>query len=234
MCQLIDLKKDDYLLDPCCGSGTFLTNAMAYMLQQTSDINEQNSIKNNHIIGIEKNDFNATLAGINMMLHGDGSSNIYCDDCFNKLKTINNCYDKVLMNPPFSQKKSKLYELNFVLETLNHMKNGGILASILPLSCAIGQKFNNLREELLKKHKLLKVITLPKDLFQPNVGIETCIMVFIAKQPNQKQTIEQHDFSDDGYVIAKHIGRIDKDSDEKIKNFFQIKPILKEVTSKDN
>jgi type I restriction-modification system DNA methylase subunit len=76
MCKLIDLKKDDYLLDPCCGSGTFLTNAMAYMLKQTTKYDEQFTIKENHVIGIEKNDFNATLAGINMMLHGDGASNI--------------------------------------------------------------------------------------------------------------------------------------------------------------
>lgn len=235
MCKLIDLKKEDYLLDPCCGSGTFLTNAMAYMLKQTTNYDEQFSIKENHVIGIEKNDFNATLAGINMMLHGDGASNIWNDDCFNKLKTdFNNCYDKVLMNPPFSKKKSSLYELNFVLETLNHMKEGGILASILPLSCAIGQKFKDLRKELLKKHSLLKVITLPKDLFQPNAGTNTCIMVFKAKIPNPEPIIEQYDFSDDGYIIAKHIGRIDKNYDEKIRDFFKQKPVLKKVSYKDD
>lgn len=235
MCKLIDLKKEDYLLDPCCGSGTFLTNAMAYMLKQTTNYDEQFSIKENHVIGIEKNDFNATLAGINMMLHGDGASNIWNDDCFNKLRTdFDNCYNKVLMNPPFSKKKSNLYELNFVLETLNHMKEGGILASILPLSCAIGQKFKDLRKELLKKHSLLKVITLPKDLFQPNAGTNTCIMVFKAKIPNPEPIIEQYDFSDDGYIIAKHIGRIDKNYDEKIRDFFKQKPVLKKVSYKDD
>jgi type I restriction-modification system DNA methylase subunit len=138
------------------------------------------------------------------------------------------------MNPPFSKKRSNLYELNFVLETLNHMKEGGILASILPLSCATGQKFKDLRRQLLNKHSLLKVITLPKDLFQPNAGTNTCIMIFKAKMPNNEPTIEQYDFSDDGYVIAKHIGRIDKNHDEKIQDFFRQKPVFKKVTYKDN
>lgn len=199
MCRLVDLKCDDILLDPCCGSGTFLINGMAYMLQQTNDFDKKINIKENNIIGIEVDDFNACLAGINMMLHGDGASNIFCDDCFNKLPKLNNIATKVLMNPPFSQKKSSQYELRFVIETLNNMREGGLLATILPLSCAIGTKFQNERKEILKKHTLLKVITLPKDLFQPNAGISTCIMIFKAKFGNLEPTIEQYDFSDDGF-----------------------------------
>ena len=234
MCKLIDLQYDDIILDPCCGSGTFLTNAMAYMLNKTDNFDEQVNIKNNNIIGIEVDEFNACLAGINMMLHGDGASNIICDDCFKKLPQLNNIATKVLMNPPFSQKKSSQYEFRFVIETLNNMKKGGLLATILPLSCAIGTKFKEERKELLKKHTLLKVITLPKDLFQPNAGVSTCIMIFKAKIGNLEPSIEQYDFSDDGYIIAKHIGRIDKNSDLKIQQFFKTKPIMKKVNCNDN
>lgn len=137
--------QNDVVLDPTCGSGTFLTNAMANMWKQiinfynSSDnnqfvgfekskldyINEKcKNIKENQIIGIENVEFNATLAGINMLLHGDGSSNIFYDDCFKKLPQLNNMYNKVLMNPPFNQLKN---ELEFLLLSLENMKAGGAL-----------------------------------------------------------------------------------------------------------
>lgn len=102
MIKLIDLDINDVVLDPTCGSGTFLTNAMFYMLNLTDDIEKKDNIKQHQLIGVEIDPFNATLAAINMLLHGDGSSQIYKESCFDKLPTIKGLYNKVLMNPPFS------------------------------------------------------------------------------------------------------------------------------------
>lgn len=111
--------KENTILDPTCGSGTFLTNAMANMFNEINadeDFHEmQKSIKEARLIGIECNEFNVTLAGINMILHRDGSSCIYYGDCFNLLKSFRNIYDRVLMNPPFSQKDR---ELNLFMKPL--------------------------------------------------------------------------------------------------------------------
>lgn len=145
MCKLIDLKKTDCLLDPCCGSGTFLTNAMAFMLKTSNDEEEQKNIKENNILGFEIKHFNACLAGINMMLHDDGASKIFCCNCFKQLPKYKNRYNKVLMNPPFSQKDS---ELKFVFETLENMCRGGLLASIVPISTILS---SNIRNSDLKK-----------------------------------------------------------------------------------
>lgn len=130
MYKLGDCSKDDFILDPTCGSGTFLTNAMANMFNEASSLKlsddefqkMQIDIKSNRLFGIELNEFNATLAGINMLLHGDGASNIYNENCFTKLKSLEHLYTKVLMNPPFSQKD---IELKFVYETLHYMAMGG-------------------------------------------------------------------------------------------------------------
>lgn len=132
MYKLGGCSKDDFILDPTCGSGTFLTNSMANMfneaLNEYQDDDEfqkvQVDIKSNRLFGIElnENEFNATLAGINMLLHGDGASNIYNENCFTKLKGLDELYTKVLMNPPFSQKD---IELKFVYETLLHLQKGG-------------------------------------------------------------------------------------------------------------
>lgn len=231
MFKLINCSKDDVILDPTCGSGTFLTNALALMLDESTTPEEKNNIKENQLIGIEYDDFNATLAGINMMLHGDGASNIFCEDCFVKLPRLKNCFNKVLMNPPFSQSDE---ELKFVLHTLNSCKEKGLVAAILPKSVAKNNMQLNWKKEIFNNHKLLKIITLPVNLFHPT-NVPTCIFIFQAWQkPDLSLTIEQYDFSDDGFYIAKHIGRIEKDFEEKMNNFWMQKPLMNKINYDSN
>ncbi|MGL5590696.1 MAG: N-6 DNA methylase [Metamycoplasmataceae bacterium] len=225
MYRIISINKNDTVLDPTCGSGTFLTNALALMLEE-SDLEEYKEIKENRVIGIEESAFNATLAGINMLLHDDGASNIYQDDCFKRLPKIKGQYNKVLMNPPFSQKTS---ELKFVLETLNNMKDGGLCATILPISCALGREHKELRKEILSKHSLIKSIKLNKLLFAPNASVDTCILVFAAHDKRKKQIVEKFDFSNDGFIYKMRVGRVNIDNDRAMADFFTQIPIIEEV-----
>lgn len=229
MFKLINCNKNDVILDPTCGSGTFLTNSLALMLDECNNIDEKHHIKENNLIGIEYDDFNATLAGINMMLHGDGSTNIYCDDCFVKLPKLKNCYNKVLMNPPFSQADE---ELKFVLHTLNSCKEKGLVAAVLPKSIAKNNMQREFKKEIFKNHNLEKIIILPQTLFHPT-NIATCIFIFRAWVKNQNE-IEQYDFSDDGFYVAKHIGRIERDFEEKLEKFWTQKPIKNKISFDSN
>ena len=210
MYSLAECNKDDFILDPTCGSGTFLTNAMANMFNEalaqsvdnTSFQKEQKDIKENRLIGIEKNDFNATLAGINMLLHGDGASNIYYENCFDRIPSLVNLYNKVLMNPPFSQKD---IELKFVYEALKYMesnKKKGILASILPKSCLKGTIEANVEylEKIFKLAHLKAVISLPRDLFYP-VGADTCIIVLEKGKQNLGLKTLLINCLDDGFKV---------------------------------
>ena len=207
MYKLAKCGKDNTILDPTCGSGTFLTNAMANMLYEAP--NESKDIKENHLIGIEINDFNATLAGMNMMLHGDGASNIYCADCFEKIIKIRNCYDRVLMNPPFSTSDD---ELKFVKVALENMREGGILSSILPKPRVKGTMDNNLAylQEIFKIAKLLYVVSLPSDLFYPNAAPATCIVVFEKNANGHSGETLLIDCSNDGFTSANDM-RIDNE-----------------------
>lgn len=208
MYKITKCSKNSIILDPTCGSGTFLTNAMANMLCESP--NDSKDIKENHLIGIEINDFNATLAGMNMMLHGDGASNIYCNDCFIKVPQLKNCYDRVLMNPPFSVSDN---ELKFVRVALENMNEGGILASILPKSCVKGTLENNVTilKEIFKIAKLHFVISLPSDLFYPNASPATCIVVFEKNIDGHSGDSLLIDCSNDGFVSANDM-RIDNES----------------------
>ena len=204
MYKITKCNKNDAILDPTCGSGTFLTNSMMMMFKEATNYIERKDIKENHIIGIEIDEFNATLAG---MKQGDGASNIFLSDCFTELKRNNNCYNKVSMNPPFSVKDK---ELKLLLEILRNMKEGGILASILMKSNVKGtcKEDVNLLQEIFKFNNLLAVIPLPNDLFYPNAGVSTCIIIF--KKTNKQYNIKTLlvDCLVDGYISGNN-SRID-------------------------
>lgn len=218
MYELGDCSYNNTILDPTCGSGTFLVNAMFNMLKEIENKSNNFQIKKNilenQLIGIEDKMFNATLAGINMMLHGDGSSNIFKDNCFNKIIDLKNIYDRALMNPPFSQEDE---ELKFVLETLNNMRGGGICVAIVPISCILsvkeskkGKMPSNLKfkKELLNKHNLLGVVRLPKKLFFPNASVQTALIIVKAHSKYEGKTWRKN-FLDDGFIENRNVGRVE-------------------------
>lgn len=225
------LSKSNYnntILDPTCGSGTFLVNSMFNMMNEIKEMKEYHSIKKrileNQLIGIEAKRFNATLSGINMMLHGDGSSNIFQSDCFDKLPELKNIYDRVLMNPPFSQ---DVKELKFVLESLENMIKGGICVAIVPISSILsfkesknGKPPKNLeyKRDILRKHNLMSVIRLPKKLFFPNASVQTALIIVEAHKRYAGRTLRKN-FLDDGFIENRNVGRINHHYERAIKEF---------------
>ena len=88
MCELIDINENDYVLDPCCGSGGFLIAAMNKMLNQTTDESKKAHIKQEQLHGIELQQKLFTIATTNMILRGDGKSNLKRDDIFHVEKDL--------------------------------------------------------------------------------------------------------------------------------------------------
>ncbi len=197
MINLVNLNINDTVLDPTCGSGTFLTNALFHLLSKTNNPEKQEQIKRSKIIGIELDEFNATLAGINMLLHGDGSSQIFKTDCFSQLPLMKCVYNKVLMNPPFS---IQIPELNFVEAALDNCAENGVVASILPLT--VIKEIKN--SKILKKHTLRKVVTLNRKLFLPNAAVWTGIVVFETHRKHTKTDfIKTFNYEEDGYELLR-------------------------------
>lgn len=79
-CELLDIQPTDKVLDPCCGTAGFLIAAMHQMLSKTEDEVEQMEIKKNRLFGIELQDYMFTIATTNMILRGDGKSNLENQD----------------------------------------------------------------------------------------------------------------------------------------------------------
>lgn len=151
-CKLADLKDDDIVLDPCCGTGGFLISAMHEMVQKIKESNigensKQNKIKNikqKQLHGIELQPYMFTIATTNMILRGDGKSNIINENFLSQesgtlqLKQAN----VGMMNPPYSQgssQNSNLYELSFAKHLLDSLVEDGKGIIIVPQSCMTGK-----------------------------------------------------------------------------------------------
>lgn len=239
MCDVIDVHKQDVVLDPTCGTGSFLISAMNKMVGQCETEEEVSSVKQNQLFGIELQQKLFTIATTNMILRGDGKSNLRRDDIFHvdKDEVRNKGVTKVLINPPYSQAKSKdlhyLAEINFIKESLDIINIGGRLAAIVPQSTMVGKTKEDREKKklILEKHTLESVITLNIDTFY-GVGTNPCIAVFTAGIPhNEKKRVKFVNFADDGYVVRKHIGLVG-DGTEKSKKEFLL-DVLKEYEDAD-
>ncbi len=216
-CDLVDLKPDDVIFDPCCGTGGFLIAGMHRMLRTAKNESEKSRIKKNQIFGIELRPDMFSMATTSMILHGDGRSNLICDDffSFNPSDLQLNGITVGFMNPPYSQAKNKetsnLSELAFIENLLDSVLKGGRVAVIVPVSTMTGKnkedKFK--KAEILKHHTLEGVISLNKSTFYP-VGTVPCIAVFTAGEPHQPEKISKFiNFEDDGWEVKMHIGLVE-------------------------
>lgn len=218
-CELLDIQPADKVLDPCCGTAGFLIAAMHQMLSKTQDEAEQIEIRKNRLFGIELQDYMFTIATTNMILRGDGKSNLENQDFLaqNPSKIQLEGCTVGMMNPPYSQgskQNPELYEINFVNHLLESLVEGAKVAVIVPQSTFTGKTKDeqNLKVKILKNHTLEGVITLNKNTFY-GVGTNPCIGIFTAGIPHSKTKKAKFiNFENDGYIVSKHIGLIDDGS----------------------
>ena len=218
-CDLLDLKPSDKILDPCCGTAGFLIAAMHNMVSQTDDESQIKHIKKHQLFGIEEQSYMFTIATTNMILRGDGKSNLENGDFLAENPAqlqLKGC-NIGMMNPPYSmgsKQNPNLYEINFTRHLLDSLVEDGRAAIIVPQSTFTGKTKDEqkIKEEILKNHTLEGVITLNKNTFY-GVGTNPCIAIFTAHNKHPKNKICKFiNFENDGYIVSKHIGLIDDGS----------------------
>ncbi|MEA1956470.1 MAG: N-6 DNA methylase [Campylobacterota bacterium] len=218
--EIVDIKTDDIVLDNCTGTSGFLVSSMKKMIDKCNgDLLQEESIKKTQLYGIEYQPEMYPLAVSNMFLHGDGKSNIISGSCFDE-EIVNTVKDKKptigFLNPPYkSDKKEDIEEFEFILNSLSCLTKHGQCVAIVPMSCVLAQSGERLRlkEELLSKHTLKAVFTMPNELFNNSkVSTNTCIIVIEAHIPHpiRKETFFGY-FKDDGFYKRKTKGRFDYD-----------------------
>lgn len=215
-CDLLDLRPEDKVIDPCCGTAGFLISAMHDMLQKTDNDFQKENIRKNQLFGIEDQSYMFTIATTNMILRGDGKSNLENQDFLKQNPAqlqLKGC-TVGMMNPPYSQGSKgnpKLYEISFTEHLLESIVEGGRVAVIVPQSTMTGKtKYEQETKANILKHNTLEgVITLNKNTFY-GVGVNPCIAIFTAGIPHHKDKVCKFiNFGDDGYIVAMHVGLVE-------------------------
>lgn len=216
--KLVEIKTNDVIFDPCCGSGAFLIAAMNKLIAIISHSEISNKtqriklLKESQLLGFEKSSTMYTLAISNMLFRGDGKSKIYNVDFFDKeaSKIIEEVKPTIgFINPPYGGKDNKTNptktEIQFLEKMLDSVSRYGII--IAPLSTYFKDEIT--RNRILQKHTLKCVINMPNELFMPNAATHTAIAVFETNLPHQHKEVVFYDLVDDGFVLSKNKGRTD-------------------------
>lgn len=217
--QLANLTTDSIVLDTCAGTGGFLISAMKDMFEKANgDQKIIENIKKNNLIGVEQQPNMYALVCANMILRGDGKSNLYLGSCFDEkiIKEIKNKKPNIgFINPPYSQKGEGLSELNYISNILNCLEKNSLCFAIVPMSCATDTKKNSvsIKEKILENNTLEAVMSMPDELFYPT-GVITCIMVFRTgiKHDSDIETWFGY-WKNDGFIKTKNNGRVDKNKE---------------------
>lgn len=215
-CDLVELKSTDSVLDPCCGTAGFLISSMHNMLQKTNNPEEQRNIRKNQLHGLELQPYMFTIATTNMILRGDGKSNLEQEDFlkYNPSLLQEKGCTVGMMNPPYSmgsKNNTSLYEINFTEHLLNSIVQDGKVVVIVPQSSMTGKskEEQSIKNNILKSHTLEGVITLNKNSFH-GVGTNPCIAVFTSGVPHYKEKkVKFINFEKDGFEVQKHRGLVE-------------------------
>ena len=210
--KLARVNKNSFVWDFATGSAGLLVAAMNEMLDDAKktlkspeEINRKSAeIKAKQLLGLEILSNIYMLATLNMILMGDGSSNILNKDSLNDFDgkygfgNTDDDFpaDAFVLNPPYSAKGNGMI---FVEKALSMMKKG--YAAIIIQGSAGSGKAVEYNKKILEKNTLLASIKMPIDLFVGKSSVQTYIYVFKIGEAHEKdETVKFIDFSNDGYT----------------------------------
>lgn len=240
MVDILDPDDEDLIIDPACGSGGFLIEALRHVWRKLdaegekyhwnkSNLQEEKmEVALNKIRGIDKDYFLSKVAKAYMAIIGDGKSGIFCEDSLEvpnnwgtmtKTKIHLGDFSVLLTNPPFGSKipvrgedKLKQFELGhkwkqdkktgnwekgklkdkeapqilFIERCLQLLKDGGRMAIVLPDGIYGNNQLGYIRKFIMKRARIVAVIDIPIETFQPNTGTKTSILILqkMSKLPS--------------------------------------------------
>jgi len=212
MTQILEVDEKSKVMDLATGSAGFLISSMETMIDfaeqkygkdTTKANNTIEKIKKTQLLGVELNAEMFTLASTNMILRGDGSSNIRKGSSFDEPPELYKQFaaNKLLLNPPFSYVENGMPFIKFGLE---NMEISGKAAIIIQDSAGSGKAVKSCKA-MLKENQLIASIKMPVDLFNPMAGVQTSIYVLehTGKPHDYKKQVKFIDFRNDGYKRTK-------------------------------
>ena len=221
MVELMKPTPEDIIVDPAAGSAGFLVEAGEYLRNNRNDLflteNLKEHFNNTMFYGFDMDRTMLRIGAMNLMQHGIENPNISYKDSLSEDNEDNSKYTLVLANPPFKGSidsertskdllnitKTKKTELLFLALFLRILRTGGRAASIIPDGVLFGSSnaHKAIRKEIIEKHKLEAVISMPSGVFKPYAGVSTAIMVFTKTGDGGTDKVWFYDMTADGFSL---------------------------------
>lgn len=214
--QMVNPKLGDKVLDPACGTGGFLVDAIEHIKKNAKlDSLELRTQLQNTVKGVEKKQLPHMLAVTNLMLHGIDLPKIehgnWLMESYKKW-TDRDRVDAIIANPPFGGTEEDGIEKNFpsdfqTRETadlflwlfMHLLKDGGKAGIVLPDGSLFGEGMKTrLKEKLLAECNLHTIVRLPKGVFAPYTSINTNLLFFEKGKPTKHIWYYEHPYPE-GY-----------------------------------
>lgn len=242
MVRLVNPQIGEKIYDPFCGTGGFLIESFRYIhnnmarTEANMKILRESTVYGNEITNT------ARITKMNMILAGDGHSNIEMKDSLanpvdgtetymdERGEVHHRGFDIVLANMPYSQKTKygSLYDLpstngdsicvQHCMKAINSAAPNGRMALVVPEGFLFRKDLTKTREYLLDHCQLQSIISLPQGVFLPYTGVKTDIIYATkvnqkVKSSEKKKTFWYFDVKSDGYTLDNHRRKLDFPSD---------------------
>lgn len=220
MVALIDPNPDDTICDPACGTAGFLISSAEHIRSKYGERmtdDQWERFNSTTFSGFDTDNTMLRISAMNLMLHGITHPDIDYKNSVSEKNDIDSEYTVCLANPPFkgtvdaetistslkAVTNTKKTELLFLALFLRMLKKGGRCACIVPDGVLFGSSkaHKAMRKELIEKHVLQAVISMPSGVFKPYAGVSTAILVFMKTGTGGTENVWFYDMEADGYSL---------------------------------
>lgn len=215
MAQLLTLNPDDTIYDPFCGTGGMLVACYSLIHNQIkkTDYRKLKKLRGQTLYGRDITGSASQLAKMNMVILGDGHSNITREDSLNS--PVKHKYSKVITNIPFNLKNPEIATAELYGDTVTNantlcvkhcllsIKHGGQAAIILPENIAYAENYQYLRNYIRDNSSIRAVIRLPRAVFTSYTAARTFILLLEGVWTDHTETFPITTIDNDGWSSAK-------------------------------
>ncbi|RIV25471.1 SAM-dependent DNA methyltransferase [Fibrisoma montanum] len=213
---------DDVVCDPSAGSAGFLVSTGEYVAEYHRQALYKSAVQQHYryrlLMGMEFDPTMIRIGAMNLLLHGIEPERLADVDALSKANAgFEDEATVVLANPPFKGSldvdhvmpdlvrtvATKKTELLFLALIIRGLRTGGRAAVIVPDGVLFGSSkaHQQLRRELVEKHRLQAVISMPSGVFKPYAGVSTAVLVFTKTGSGGTDNVWFYDMRADGYSL---------------------------------
>lgn len=230
MVDMVKPKKKERICDPSSGTAGFLVAAGEYYHDNHKDWFLEKDFRahfnSEMFTGIEFDPTMLRIGAMNLQLHGIETPNLIGKDALSESNDIKEAFTLILANPPFKGSldydavessilktvKTKKTELLFLGLMLRMLETGGRCAVIIPDGVLFGSSkaHKQIREEIIKNHKLDAVISMPSGVFKPYAGVSTAVVFFTKTGTGGTDHVWFYDMKADGFSLDDKRADVDQ------------------------